>query len=370
MALVAQGVERRRIERLLLSAIRDLKLDLTGLRVLTEAASGPFATTALAAALAGAETVLAVSRDSRFGLAREVSAEIAAWAAELGVADQLTLQTGRPVFASGGIDLVTNLGFVRPIDDSILSQLSDYAAVALMWEPWEARGTDIDFAAAQRRGIPVVGTNEHHPRVRTLDYVGMLAAKLLLESGSPIFATRIAVIGSAPFGPAIAARLETLGASLFVCDPKLIHMPLHQWYGSLAAAPDAIVLAEHRTPRMLIGDPDGLSPRQLDADSVQVVHICGAVDTDAVALMRNVYPSDIAPFGWMTRTTSYVGAKPVVDLHVAGLRAGEIVVRSRRRGLNARQAVDLAVAENIGLAMDDVPAPTPAVASVAADVLS
>jgi hypothetical protein len=320
--------------------------------------------------LAGAETVVAVSRDSRFGLARDVAAETAAWAAELGLADRLILQTGRPVFPSGGIDLVTNLGFVRPIDDSILSRLSEYAAVTLMWEPWEARGTDIDFAAAQCRGIPVVGTNEHHPRVRTLDYVGMLAAKLLFESGSPIFATRIGVIGSPPFAPAIAARLKALGASVFVCDPKLIQTPLHEWYGSLAAAPDAVVLAEHRTPRVLIGDPDGLSPSRLDADSVQVVHICGAVDRDAVALMRNVYPSDIAPFGWMTRTTSHVGAKPVVDLHVAGLRAGEIVVRSRRRGLTTRQAVDLAVAEGIGLAMDSVPAPTHAVAPVAADTLS
>jgi hypothetical protein len=41
----------------------------------------------------------------------------------------------------------------------------------------------------------------------------------------------------------------------------------------------------------------------------------------------------------MTVTTDYLGPKPVIDLHAAGLKAGEVVARSRLAGLSCDEAV-------------------------------
>ncbi len=53
------------------------------------------------------------------------------------------IQIGRPEIPDRSIDLVTNLGFVRPIDRRLLAQLSSDALVAFMWEPWVALSQDV-----------------------------------------------------------------------------------------------------------------------------------------------------------------------------------------------------------------------------------
>lgn len=59
--MIADSLFQARMARLCRRAVSDMALDLSGLRVLTEAATGPFAATAAIAALAGAE-VVAVAR--------------------------------------------------------------------------------------------------------------------------------------------------------------------------------------------------------------------------------------------------------------------------------------------------------------------
>ena len=71
---------RLRVSRLVEKIIADLSLDLMGIRVLTEAASGPFVVTPLIAARAGAERVVAVARDSCYGRAQEVKEYLETWA--------------------------------------------------------------------------------------------------------------------------------------------------------------------------------------------------------------------------------------------------------------------------------------------------
>ena len=41
----------------------------------------------------------------------------------------------------------------------------------------------------------------------------------------------------------------------------------------------------------------------------------------------------------MTVTTGYVGDKPVVDLHCAGLHATSLVARARKDGLSIRDSI-------------------------------
>jgi hypothetical protein len=182
------------------AAVRNIGLDLRGQCVLTEAASGPYITTAVVAAVAGAQHVTACTRDSRWGSANEISRMTIELADNFGVADRIEVSTRPPVDMAHGADVVTNLGFVRPISRALVRQLPANAAIALMWEPWEFRAEDIDLAACREYGIPVIATNEHHPSLSTFKAVGMLALKLLLERQCEVTGLDLVVVGSDPFG--------------------------------------------------------------------------------------------------------------------------------------------------------------------------
>src|SRR5436190_23028524 len=81
-----------RLQRLCVAAIQELSLDLTGARVLTEAASGSFVVTPLLAALAGGQ-VDAVARDSKYGRAEDIIASIKELAVAWRMADRINFHT-------------------------------------------------------------------------------------------------------------------------------------------------------------------------------------------------------------------------------------------------------------------------------------
>ncbi|NNM01264.1 MAG: hypothetical protein HKO62_10980 [Gammaproteobacteria bacterium] len=331
--------------RLLSRAIKVFDLDLAGIPVLTEAASGVFACTPLLAACAGAQTT-AVTRDSRYGSAAEVGDFLRTLAAELGVSSRLSIHEGAAADVCAKAALPTNLGFVRPIDRSVVERLPADAAIALMWEGWEARAEDIDFAAAAACGVPIVGTNEDDERVKTLEYLGPLAVKLLFEAGIEVLCSRLLVVGSEPFGGRIAAALARFGAASVMHEnpEQSAHID-----AAMLAGLDAVVVAEHRSSALIIGSGGLLDPAQLAAAGVAVIHISGSTDDSALtaAGIRKV-PARSVPPRHMTVTTAYCGPRPVVDLHTAGLKVGEIMVRARRGGADAAGAERAALASGLG----------------------
>jgi hypothetical protein len=334
-----------RLLRLIDRARDDMALDLGGLTVLTEAASGPFICTALTAARAGA-AVVAVTRSSEYGTAADVITRGTRLARLGSVADRITFAEGDALPFADRADIVTNLGFVRPMTRAFVERLPRHAVIALMWEPWEARAGDIDYAACREHGVPVIGTNEHHPRLQTFEYVGVLAIKLLFEEGLEVFGGTIAVVASDPFGAAIERRLRACGATVVRWTPPLEPGLVRSQLQAL----DAIVLAEHRSPDPLIGDAGGIRPTDLVQAGVRVIHIAGHVDDAAMSragLLKR--PARRVAPGYMTVTTSYVGAKPVVDLHCAGLRVADVAVRQRHRGGTYSAAIDAAEASGFGL---------------------
>jgi len=349
MRLIPEGHERRRINRIMEAAISDFDLDLRDIGVLTEAASGYFASTPLLAALAGASSVVAVGRDSRFGSYKEIACQIENWARDLNVGGRIIFQEGRPSLGELKIDLITNLGFVRPIDRALLESLTASAVVSLMWEPWEFRAEDIDVASCEELGIPVLGTRETHPRLRTYDYLPFVAARLMLERGVEVFRSRIVIIGSDPFGSAIQQGLKEMSAS----EVELIRPregSVAERYAKRDAPADAIIVAEHRDAASVIGGANGIDPGQLVRDGTVLVHICGHVDIAGIREAElPIHPDPPAPYGKMTVTTDYAGPTPVIDLHAAGLKVGEIGVRNRRKG---RLATNLSAhSETKGLAI-------------------
>lgn len=339
---------RRRVEKLMRAAIDRLDLELSGIAVLTEAASGSFAVTPLIAALAGAARVVALTRDSAYGAAADVTDYVRNWANELELGDRIEITRDRA--AAKGCSLVTNLGFVRPIDAALMAGLPDDAAVALMWEPWEFRAADVDLGACRARGIPVLGTRETDPRVETFRYVGLLAVKLLLEQEIEIRGGRFLVIAEPPFLTPIVEALEANGGTASGLRPSLGAVTATPTLHQLLEGCDAVMVADHRSGRPAVG-AGGLPAEWLAETGAALVHICGQVDDDALAGagVAKIPPRRVPP-GYMTVTTDHVGPRPVVDLHAAGLKVGEMLVRFRRTGLDAVEAARRAV--DTGLALD------------------
>lgn len=334
------------------AAVRVIGPDLRGQRVLTEAASGPYIATAVVAAVAGAQHVTACTRDSRWGTADEIRHMTIELAGRFGVADRIEVSTRSAVDVAEGIDVVTNLGFVRPITRALVRRLPAHAAIALMWEPWEFRDEDIDLVACREYGIPIVATNEHHPRVATFKAVGMLALKLLLERRCEVAGLEVLVVGSDPFGQACSDVLTAVGAGVTLLDPQA------SWPNDAAVSAferaDAVVVVEHRYQGELLGSLTASLVDLLARRGIPLVHICGAVDAEYLSTHSiQKHPAQPVAHGFMTVTTAYVGVKPVVDLHTAGLHVASIVARERQKGGSIDVAISMAVASGYGLKLLD-----------------
>lgn len=326
-----------RLHRLAVRALETFSLDLTGLRVLTEAASGPYVVTPLLAAMAGG-SVLALTRDSRYGSADEVKRNTLDLARLWGVSLEVVTDRRSEYFSSA--DIVTNLGFVRPIDRAAVEALPPTAVIALMFEPWEFRSEDLDLPACIDRGILVLGTDEARPELRIFDYVGMLGVKLALELGIELVRSEVVILGSGPFSGAIARASHRAGAAVDVFDPAAADP---RKVLAILARADILMLADHLSERELIGKAGILTVDQLQRanSGLVVAHIIGRVDVPELerSVLR-IAPATRAAAKHMSVATDFVGPRPVVDLHAAGLKVGQEMAGARRLGLTGRRAIE------------------------------
>jgi hypothetical protein len=337
-----------RCRRLIAQALTTFDLNLSGLRVLTEAATGYYILTPLVAALAGAEQVYALTQDSCFGRAKDICASTMALAARWNVHDRIQVLFSREAPQIGLADIVTNLGFVRPLDKPFLHRLKPTAVIPLMWETWEYRPQDLDLDECRKMGIPVLGTNEHHPDLQIFQYVGYLVLKLLFELNIEVFRSRIVVVGGGEFGNAVCNSLRAAGAVASQMRPEHGESLGQQRVRDLLADCDAIAMVEHHCREMLIGPSGQMTARELRSinPGVVLVHVAGNVDrVDLKAVGVPVRPSRFAPPGYMSVATDYLGPRPLIDLHTAGLKVGEALARARGQGLSASEAEHKVLAE-------------------------
>lgn len=328
--------------RLIDKAIERFALDLTDLVVLTEAASGVFACTSLMAARSGAD-VIACTRDSRFGSANDVRENTLKLANELGVKAGIEFADNSSELDASNVNIVTNLGFVRPITNALISKLSAHSVICLMWEPWEIRPGEIDLGACKKYGIPVVGTNESVESLRTFEYIGVLAAKLLLNAGIEILGARILVVGSDPFGESVKTTIEKIGGEVLLYSLPIDSNSIH--YDVI----DAVVIAEHRNNSTVLDSDQGLDPAQLVELGITVVHICGHVNSVLSKTPDlHIVPEHPSEFGRMSFTTGFIGPRPVVDLHCAGLKVGQLTVHELIAGAGSEAAIEASVASGLG----------------------
>jgi len=255
--------------------------------ILTEAGTNAYALTPIIANLAGARQVCAVLPRNGFSPAAD---HVGLWTKRLVKENRIHLcPYDTRLFWAERADIVTNLGNVRPIDAEFVSHLKDTAVVSLMMEGWEVRREDVDIRALRQKKIPVLSTNEDPLGI--WEYCGPLVLKILLEKGIELHKSRVLLAGDSKF---VTSAYRFLAVFDWV-----------EW-----------------SPIM----PEDT----LGHDAVVVSDWAGKLDRDDVIyLTKN---------GRMMKTLGDLGPRPVIELHAAGLKVGELMTRAVQMGLNGVDA--------------------------------
>jgi len=170
-----------RLEIKIKRSIEKFSLNLDRLNVVTEAAMGNYMVTPIIAALAGAN-VLALAKNTKYGSVSDIRKQTLALATNLGVQNKIRIVESYDDIDLLDTDILTNTGFNRPINKSLIEQLSPKCVIPLMWEPWEYRPAELDRDMCAIRGIKIYGTDESDPRLETINYIGYVIIRLLLEN--------------------------------------------------------------------------------------------------------------------------------------------------------------------------------------------
>lgn len=310
--------------KLIRDTIAFLQLNLTGLTVLTEAASGPYVVTPVIASLAGAKRVLAITNDSRYATADAVIAQTRALEkmCDAGVRTEIYTERSLDLFAQA--DIVTNLGFVRPIDTDAVAAMKETVVVPLMCEAWELRPGDVDLAACKTKGIHVSGTNEDYPGLDIFTYSGWLCMKMLFDAQIEIHKSYILVVSTDKFGIVIENLLKRAGALVSRINT------FRNLSKSDITGIDAIVIADYTSTDMILGQNGDITASELAAivPDVSIIQYAGHIDVNRLkASGIFVYPGIEMGPQRMAQTLAALGVRPVVELHAAGLKIGEVFAK-------------------------------------------
>jgi hypothetical protein len=343
-----QGVKNpHRVKKLIGEAIKFNNLDLTDLVVFTEAASKNYVVTPIIAAMAGAK-VYAITSDSQYGKAEDVEEFTYNFAEFCDARDKIKVIFQKKKEIIRQANIITNLGFVRPIDKKIVEMTNDKAVIPYMCEAWEYREGDIDMEACKSKNIPVLATNEDYPGLEVFDFCGSLCIKMLFELEIEVYKSKIAVVGKDKFARVIEKYLKAMGSEVYIIEN--LKSEINRKYLENI---DALVVADYNNDS-LIGNINTNTNAQTSPEKlidlsrkVSVVQFAGDVDIDEL----NKY--DIPCFPQrrlgkfrMGQTLASLGPKPVIDLHCAGLKVGESMARARLSGENVDDAKLIALKDS------------------------
>ncbi len=342
--------------RLIRRAIEITRLDLKGLRVLTEASVGYRRITPALAALAGADEVYAVGRDSVAASRKEAEEQTAYFAEQARVGGRVKLLSTRLQAPLETVDIVTDVPAVRPIDEAIIRNVAGTAAVTLMRGTAFWRGGDVDVATCRRHGVAVAGLDEEAVGLHRYPPLGALAA--LLDLGVEVAGSTVVVAGDGPSCAYVVQALARLGARVLVAAPETAgRIGLYggekagDGLGSDALAgrlpeADALVLCPADPDARTVGPRESIDAARLASAAPHLAVVGVDAENDLRAL-------DAA--GLRCRPAGGPGGvfdllpQAVVARHAAGLKVAEVMTQARRRGSSpvaAEQlAADLAHAE-------------------------
>jgi hypothetical protein len=248
-----------------------------------------------------------------------VMEETKALAALAGVDDRIEITTGTTADVIASADIVTNSGHLRPLDGNFLGTMRADAVIPLMYEAWEYRSSDLDLAACAQRGILVGGTNERHPAVDVFSFLGMMAVKLLLDAGIPVYQSRVLLLCDNAFVSYIESGLRNAGACVFTTASAK---------GPLGDGPyDAVVIAMQPNGRPVVSASD-LLRIAAESPGAVVAQYWGDLDrSDVMQAGLTVWPEAAPCPGHMGVLPAAVGPEPTIRLQTGGLKAGEVMFR-------------------------------------------
>ncbi len=297
-------------------------LNLKDKTVLTEAANGHFYITPIIAALAGAN-VIAIAKDSAYGKSQEVCEYVKEKAAYFGLEDKITLiENELNTEQIKKADIITNLGFVRPIDEKFIGQIKSNAVIAGMCEDWEIRSKDIDLSACTTQGIPVVAVHEQSPKLDIFKYVGLIAVKMIFELGLELYRNRFLIVSRDKFGVVISDTLSQMGAGT-----SLVEKLDSQNAQLIESQYDAVIMAdyssENKKDTIVL---DSLLIKRVTHNPL-LIHLAGEVNYNSMKEKGiQCFPKKDGHVQKMSETFAYLGIRPVVELHTAGLAVAKIVL--------------------------------------------
>ncbi len=315
--------------RLIKRSIEVTQLDLSGLTVLTEVGSNHFMYTPIIAALAGAKKVYAWTKDTSYGNAQDIVNDCNNIIEQLNINGVIEFSINeRPREQVSEANIITNLGFVRPIDKEFIDHMSPNAVISYMCEAWEIRPGDVDIKYLQLKKNKVAGTWENFPGLKIFDGCGYLITKLCFEAGFEIYQNDILIISNDHFGEAAFNSLKNLQPNNIVLssiDNISTNIALHQY--------DFIVIADYTSKEVIIGKYGKVSSDSINDSSI--IHLCGNIDsTYCNERGIHLYPNKDGYKLRMTETLAYLGMKPLIDLHTAGLKVGENLIKNIESDLN------------------------------------
>jgi hypothetical protein len=340
------------VVRLIKREIERTRLDLKGLRVLTEASVGYRRVAPVIAALAGADEVYAVGRDS-VAASRKEAEEQTAYLAELArVGARVKFLSTRLQAPLDTVDVVTDLPGVRPVDESIIRNVAETAAVTLMCSAAHWRPADVDVSTCRRHGVAVAGVDEEAVGLYRYPPLAVLAA--LLDLGVEVAGSTVLVAGDGPAGAYVVQALSRLGARVLAATPDNAgRVALYGGEkagdaladdaasGRLAEA-DALVLCPADPAARTVGPGAPVDAARLTAGAPHLAVVGVGAETDLRALGAAGLRCRAAggPDGVLELLPQAVIAR-----HAAGLKVAEVMTRARRRGSSPLAAEQLAAEE-------------------------
>jgi hypothetical protein len=323
-----------RIKKLIDEAIKVNKLDLTDLIVFTEAASKNYVVTPIIAAKAGAK-VYAVTSDSQYGKAKDIEEYTHNFAQFCGVRSKIEVISEKKQEIINQVNIITNLGFVRPIDKIFVEMLNRNAVIPYMCEAWEYREGDIDIEACKSKNIPVMATNEDALGLEVFNNVGFLCIKMLFELEIEVYKCRIVIVSGDKFGKVIEKYLKIIGADVYLIE-NLRYEENRRYLEEC----DALVVADYKSDQTFIGKNAQITGKELIELSrkISIVQFAGDVDIHELDEYNiPFFPRKKVGKSRMGITLAELGPKPLIDLHCAGLKVGEIMAKARLSGKNIEE---------------------------------
>lgn len=313
------------------SAIKKLDLDLSGLNVLTEVGSNEFIYTPVIAAMAGAKKVFAWTRDSKYSLGDENISECKKVLAQADINCDIEFYNGS--FNKEHLelaDMITNSGFLRPLDENKLKYTKGGLVIPLMYEKWELRESDIDINYCKKKGIKVAGTWENHPDLMVFNHIGPLAIKMALNAGYEVYRNKIIVWSDDHFGEVASKAFRDFGALEVIqtTDENILYMNITDV--------DFIFICDYSEPREYYGK-EGF----FDIDKFLVInkilgliHLYGRLDFRKIqGKVSLIYPEFDGRASTMSFTLSHVGLNPIINLQAAGFKVGQLLMENKESEL-------------------------------------